>query len=270
MLDWMTTPAARVEVPAPVSEVAEFEQSSRTTAQDADTPMAIRARGLTFERAGRRLIENVDLDVRAGVITTIMGPNGAGKSLLLRLLHGLIEPSVGAVTWSGCMDPAVARAHQAMVFQRPVLLRRSVGENIGFVLKLRGGDSRDRRRAILDHVGLLDRIDQPARLLSGGEQQRLALARALTSEPHILFLDEPTASLDPASALRIEQLVRDAQKRGMTIVFVTHDVGQAKRLADDVVFLTHGQITERSAAERFFAMPRSHDARAYLDGRLVV
>lgn len=157
-----------------------------------------------------------------------------------------------------------------MVFQRPVLLRRSVAANIDFVLGLRGPSSRQRRDLLLDHVGLLPQADQPARLLSGGEQQRLALARALALEPGILFLDEPTASLDPASVVLIEEIVLEASKRGTKVLFVTHDLGQAKRLADDVVFLHRGRLEEQSPAHQFFGQPRSDVAKAYLKGQIVV
>ena len=162
------------------------------------------------------------------------------------------------------------RLRQAMVFQRPVVLRRSVGENLDFVLRLRGSRDPARRDELLDHVGLLERARQPARQLSGGEQQRLALARALATDPEILFLDEPTASLDPASIAKIEDIVRDTERRGTKGVFITHDIGQARRLARDVVFLHNGRIAEHAPAADFFASPTSDAARAYLEGRLVV
>lgn len=225
---------------------------------------------LTLERDGRLLIDRIDLALTSGGITVIMGSNGAGKSLLLRLLHGLLSPSAGEIRWGGTSLSPSIRTRQGMVFQRPVLLRRSVAANIDFALGLRKGASQERRDALLDRVGLLDRANQPARLLSGGEQQRLALVRALALEPEVLFLDEPTASLDPASVLTIEQVVRAARRSGTKIIFVTHDLNQAKRLADDVVFLHRGQLLEHSPAERFFHAPYSEVARAYLEGRIVL
>jgi tungstate transport system ATP-binding protein len=228
------------------------------------------ARGLVLEIAGRRLIDGIDLRLTEGLITVIMGPNGAGKSLLLRLLHGLIAPSAGAVLWHGAPLTEAARRRQAMVFQRPVLLRRSVAANIRFVLRLRGKADTGRIADILAMAGLAGQARQPARLLSGGEQQRLSLARALATEPEILFLDEPTASLDPASALAIEEVVRAAHRGGTKIVFVTHDVGQARRLADEVVFVHRGRVLEHSPADRFFDRPASGAARDYLAGRLVI
>lgn len=244
--------------------------ASANAAAGAPAAMPIIARGLSFDGGGRRLLDGIDLVIPAGSITMVMGPNGAGKSLLLRLLHGLIEPTGGEILWGGTSDTAKARARQAMVFQRPVLLRRSAGDNIGFVLKLRGEDTRERREALLAHVGLLDRIHQPARLLSGGEQQRLALARALASAPEVLFLDEPTASLDPASVLAIEDIVREAHQRGTKIIFVTHDIGQASRLADDIIFLHRGRLAEHTPAHQFLASPATEAARALLQGRIVL
>lgn len=224
---------------------------------------------LAFETTGgTRIIDGVDLTLNGGKLTVIMGPNGAGKSVLLRLLHGLIEPTDGDVRWGGQPISADVRRRQALVFQRPVLLRRSVGANIDFVLRLRGDLDTSERDAILDGVGLLDRAQQPARLLSGGEQQRLALARALATKPDVLLLDEPTASLDPGSTAMIEQITQDVQRTGCKVIFVTHDIGQARRLADDVIFLHQGRVVEQSAAEEFFERPQSQAARTYLEGRL--
>jgi len=227
------------------------------------------ARGLLYRVAERNLVDGIDLDIAAGSYTVVMGANGAGKSLLLRLLHGLIEPTAGTVNWGGRTLDASVRASQALVFQRPVLLRRSVLANLEFVLGLRGRVDPERCRAILSHVGLEARADQPARLLSGGEQQRLALARALALEPRVLFLDEPTASLDPASTAAIERLVGEAHTQGTTVVFVTHDIGQARRLAGEIVFLHRGRVMERTPAAEFFDRPQSQEAAGYLDGRLV-
>lgn len=228
------------------------------------------ARGLVLEIAGRRLIDDIDLRLTDGSITVIMGPNGAGKSLLLRLLHGMITPTAGSVLWQGAPLSDAARRCQAMVFQRPVMLRRSVAANIAFVLRLRGTAGPGRVDEILEQAGLAANAGQPARLLSGGEQQRLSLARALATQPEILFLDEPTASLDPASVLAIEEVVRAAHRDGTKIVFVTHDIGQARRLADEVVFVHRGRILEHTPAALFFDGPASESARDYLAGRIVM
>ncbi|MBX2806279.1 MAG: ATP-binding cassette domain-containing protein, partial [Hyphomicrobiales bacterium] len=195
---------------------------------------------------------------------------GAGKSLLLRLLHGMLQPTSGRIEWGGQPLSKEIRRRQAMVFQRPVLLRRSVAANIDFVLNLGRKAARERRDELLDHVGLLDHARQPARLLSGGEQQRLALARALALRPEVLLLDEPTASLDPASVLMIEQIVLGAHRRGTKIIFISHDPGQAKRLGDEIVFLHNGQLAEHAPAGRFFACPASKAAQAYIEGRIYI
>lgn len=230
--------------------------------------LPLRVRDLVLRFGETTVLNGLTLDLGASGCTMVMGANGAGKSLFLRLLHGLIPPTSGQIDWGG-HPAAEVTARQALVFQKPVLLRRSVAANIDFVLKARGKD-RARRAALLDHVGLSHKADQPARLLSGGEAQRLALARALATDPEVLFLDEPTASLDPASVLMIERIVSEARTRGVRIIFVTHDVGQARRMADDVVFLHRGQIVEHSPARDFFPEPQSEAARDYLSGRLVV
>jgi tungstate transport system ATP-binding protein len=232
--------------------------------------LPLHADGLTLAVGEKRLVDGIGLTLAAHTLTVVMGPNGAGKSVLLRLLHGLLQPTAGTIRWGGVPMCEAVRRRQAMVFQRPVLLRRSVAANIDFVLGLNGPATRDRRDQLLDHVGLLDFAQQPARVLSGGEQQRLALARALAVEPEVLFLDEPTASLDPASVAMIEDIVLAAHRRGTKIIFVTHDLGQAKRLADEVLFLHRGRLCEHAIANRFFSNPASAAARDYLDGRIVL
>ena len=225
---------------------------------------------LTYQAGGAVLIKGIDLALEADGVTVIMGPNGAGKSLLLRLMHGLLVPSGGRVTWGGHPLDEAVRRRQAMVFQRAVMLRRSVAANIDFVLRLRGRADPARRRDILEHAGLADRADQPARLLSGGEQQRLALARALATEPDVLFMDEPTSNLDPASTLVIEDITKAARDRGTKIVFITHDMGQARRLADDVVFMHRGKVLEHSPAAAFFNQPASAEAGDYMAGKIIL
>jgi tungstate transport system ATP-binding protein len=232
--------------------------------------LPLQVRGLVFAAGGKRLIDRVDLTLAAGALTVVMGPNGAGKSLLLKLLHGLIEPAAGRVLWGGLPAGEAVRRRQALVFQRPVLLRRSVAANVRFVLGLRGTDSETRCRELLDYVGLAELAGQPARRLSGGEQQRLALARALALEPDVLLLDEPTANLDPAATAAIEAIVQSIHRLGTKVLFVTHDLGQARRLADEVVFLHRGRVLEHTPAPDFFDQPVSREARDYLAGRLVL
>lgn len=235
--------------------------------------LPVEARGLAFEAGGRRLIDTIDLTIRTGPLTAIVGPNGAGKSLTLRLLHGLIAPTAGEVLWAGRPADAATRRRQAMVFQRPVLLRRSAAGNIRHALRARGvrrPEARARAAEALDLAGLAHLADAPARVMSGGEQQRLAVARALALRPDILFLDEPTASLDPASTLAVEALIGNAYLAGTKIVLVTHDLGQARRLADEVIFMVAGHVEERCTAERFFANPDSERTEAFIEGRIVL
>ena len=217
-------------------------------------------------RRGARVLDAADVTIEAHRRTFILGANGAGKSTLLRVLHGLVAPDRGAVTWGGRSTPP---ASQAMVFQRPVLLRRSAAANVRHALRLaavRGFEAQRRIDDALMCVGLTALADRPARVLSGGEQQRLALARAWALAPDVLFLDEPTASLDPAATRAVEAIVGDFHALGTTIVMTTHNLAQARRLADNVVFLDAGRVTEQSAAEEFFLMPRSAEARAFLEG----
>ncbi len=232
--------------------------------------LPLEARGLSYTVGDARLIDAIDLRLDDPGVTVIMGPNGAGKSLLLRLMHGLLEPSAGTLRWNGAPVDETVRRRQALLFQRPVLLRRSVRANVEFVLRLRPRRDGGEGLRLLDHVGLAAVAERPARRLSGGEQQRLAMARALALQPEVLLMDEPTASLDPASVATIEALVREAREAGTKVVFVTHDIGQARRLADDVVFLHRGRLTEHAPATEFFDRPASGEARDYLAGRLVL
>ena len=234
-------------------------------------PALIAARGLCFAAGGRQLIEGVDLDIRPGRRTVILGANGAGKSVLLRCLHGLLAPSAGAVLWRGRPLDRAARRAQAMVFQRPVLLRRSVAANLRFALAvrgIRGAERRAREAEALDRARLTELARRPARVLSGGEQQRLAVARALATRPEALLLDEPTASLDPASTLAIEALIAEAHAAGVAVILVTHDAGQARRLGDDAVFLHAGRVAEAGPAASVLDAPRSAAARAWMQGRI--
>jgi tungstate transport system ATP-binding protein len=201
----------------------------------------------------------------------VLGPNGAGKSLLLRLCHGLIRPTAGRIRWA-CADPARLRRQQAFVFQRPVLLRRSASANIAYALAVAGVPYAERRRravAALEQVGLAPLAERPARVLSGGEQQRLALARAWALAPKVLFLDEPTANLDPAATRAIEAVIAAMAEAGVKIVMTTHDLGQARRHADEIVFLHKGRLIERADAARFFACPGTPEARAFVAGELL-
>ena len=234
------------------------------------TLLPLEVESLRFEVAGESLIDGVDLEINSSGISVVMGANGAGKSLLLRLIHGLLQPTAGRIRWGGARLDANTRKRQALVFQKPVLLRRSVAANIDFVLTGRGADRSQRRDEILRAAGLYRQRQQPARLLSGGEQQKLALARALATEPRVLLLDEPCASIDSASTLQIETLLEQARAQGVKIILVTHDIGQARRLADDVAFMHGGRLLEHREAAQFFETPSSTEASAYLDGKIVI
>ncbi len=230
--------------------------------------LPLEARGLGFSAGAVHILSGIDLTVTAGAPTVILGPNGAGKSVLLRLLHGLLAPTEGEIRWA-CGD---ALGRQAMVFQRPVLLRRSALANVLYPLRLAGLPAAERaRRAAraLDLVGLSPLADRPARRLSGGEQQRLALARAAATLPEILFLDEPCASLDPGACAAVEAIIATLAERGTKIVMTTHHLGQARRLAGDVAFLHAGRLVERASAADFFAGPTSPEAAAFLRGDLL-
>lgn len=226
--------------------------------------------GLSYTVDGARIIDKVDLTMAPAGLTVFMGPNGAGKSVLMRLLHGMLTPTGGEIRWGGAPLDEQVRRRQAMVFQTPVLLRRSVRANIAFVLSLRGRVSATRCEEVLAAAGLDTLADRPARSLSGGERQRLAIGRALATEPDVLFLDEPTASLDPASMAAIEQIIGQARNRGVKMVLITHDLGQARRLGDDVVFMNRGKIVEQGPARSFFEAPQSRAAQDYLAGRIVL
>jgi tungstate transport system ATP-binding protein len=231
------------------------------------TALPLRAEGLGFSAGGIAILSDVSLTLEAGSPSIIVGPNGAGKSVLLRLLHGLLAPSTGRVLWAGD-----AARRQAMVFQRPVLLRRSVLANAVYPLKLAGvaaAEREPRARAALEMVGLAALADRPARRLSGGEQQRLALARAAALSPEALFLDEPCASLDPTATRAVEEIVGTLAARGTKIVMTTHDLGQARRLAGEVLFLNRGRLREQTPAAAFFNQPATPEAAAFLRGELV-
>jgi len=226
---------------------------------------------LTMRGQHGPIINDLSLHIEHPGVSVVMGPNGAGKSVLLRLLHGLLVPDAGSIRWNGAANSQKIRLDQALLFQRPVMLRRSVMANIQFVLHQRGLPSNAGVcKTWLERLHLGHKSQQAARRLSGGEQQRLALARALALEPRVLFMDEPAASLDPSSTKTIEDVVMEQKRLGTKIIFVTHDVAQARRVADEVIFLHHGQVLEHSPATDFFDHPRSEEARRYLAGEIVL
>ena len=228
--------------------------------------LPLRVEGLGFAANGKQLLDAVSFTLPKGGITVIIGPNGAGKSLTLRLCHGLLAPSAGTVCWHA---ESMLRRH-AMVFQRPVMLRRSARANIIHALHAFGmADVPSRADNALARFGLMAMADRPARLMSGGEQQRLAIARAWALEPEVLFLDEPSSQLDPGATRQIEEIITTLAAEGMTIVMSTHDIGQARRLSQRVLFFNKGRLIEDSSSATFFSAPVSPEARAFIAGELL-
>ena len=232
--------------------------------------LPLRVQHLAFEANGTQLLDDVGFTLEAGRRTVLLGPNGAGKSLLLRLCHGLLRPTSGKIQWSAGAQRA--NRQQAMVFQRPVMLRRSTISNITHALAVRGV-AREKRKAraesALEIAGLAELARRPARLLSGGEQQRLALARAWATEPDILFLDEPCASLDPAATHYVEALIEGFHADGTKIFMATHDLMQARRIGDEILFLHKGRLLESGDATAFFVQPKTKEGRAFIAGELL-
>ena len=231
--------------------------------------LPLRVSGLGYAAGGAPLLDGLSFTLDRGPPTVILGPNGAGKSLLLRLCHGLLTPSAGRIVWN---DGGAGPGRHALVFQRPVMLRRSVAANIDYALGGHGLGRAERRRRVEEALrlgGLEALAGRSARVLSGGEQQRLAIVRAWACRPAVLFLDEPTANLDPAATGVIERLIAGIDAAGSKIVMTTHDLGQARRLAGEVLFLHRGRLIEHGPAEAFFAGPATAEARAFIAGSLL-
>ena len=228
---------------------------------------------VTLQRAGVRFgevtaLHGIDLALNRGDRLALVGANGSGKTTLLRLLHGLVAPSEGQCQQHALL-PEARPAVGAMLFQRPFLLRLSARRNVSLGLWLRGLPRAERAEATeraLRRVGLASLASRPARELSGGQQQRLALARAWALKPDVLFLDEPTASLDPSAKREVEQLIEDFAGEGMTVVLATHNLGQAKRLATRVIYLEGGRIHADLPTEAFFDGPLAGPAQLFLKG----
>lgn len=232
--------------------------------------LPLRLQDVVFAVGERRIIDGLTLEIHAGPRCMIVGPNGAGKSVLLRLCHGLLRPTSGTIRWHAPeVDGAPRR--QAMVFQRPVMLRRSAIANVVYALKVGRVPPELRTelaREALRKVGLEALATSPARALSGGEQQRLALARVWALKPEVLFLDEPTANLDPGATHEIEKVIDAMHAVGTKIVMVTHNLGQARRLGDEILFLHQGRLVEHSPVTSFFRRPQSAEAAQFLEGEL--
>ena len=232
--------------------------------------MALSLSGVTVRRRGKDILGPITLEMPATGFTIVLGPNGSGKTTLLKVLHGVERISGGALTWS--VPEAEARQSQAYVFQSPIMLRRSVAQNLAYPLQLAGVAKPEITNRVSDwagRIGLAAALDRSATRLSGGEKQKLAVGRALIRQPKVLFLDEPCANLDGRSTREIEALLMGASRAGTRIIMTTHDLGQARRLASDVVFLLSGQVHERGPAATFFANPEQPETIAFLKGDIV-
>lgn len=232
--------------------------------------LPVSIKGGMVKRRGKTLLGPIDLMIGQAGFTIILGPNGSGKTTLLRALHGLERLSAGQINWQTPLGQA--QQQQAFVFQTPIMMRRSVRDNLAYPLQLQGAGKIAVQGAVADwaeRIALQDALNRPAPQLSGGEKQKLALARALIRAPQMLFLDEPCANLDGRATREIETILQNAQADGTRILMATHDIGQAKRLASDVIFLMHGKITETGTAQNFFAGPTTAEAAALLKGDIV-
>jgi len=236
--------------------------------RDRPTTLPISFQDVGYVAGTTPILRDVTLSITSGPPTVLLGPNGSGKTTFLKLAMGLLTPVAGNIVYSEHRN--VVRRRQAIVFQKPVMLRRTAARNVAFALKAAGREQDAPAIArLLVAVGLEALAERPARRLSAGEQQRLALARALARDPEVLFLDEPTASLDPAATKAVEEIVTCTAESGVKIVMSTHDLGQARRLAGDILFLAKGRVMEHGPAAAFFAEPATSEAKCFLAGGLV-
>lgn len=233
-------------------------------------PMSVRLSDVSVKRRGKAILGPVNLDLGSDGFTIVMGPNGAGKTTMLKVLHGVERVTSGLVAWS--LPDADARQAQSYVFQSPIMLRRSVRQNLAFPLQLVREDKDRIAQRVTEwarRIGLENALERPAPRLSGGERQKLALGRALIRDPKVLFLDEPCANLDGSSTREIEAILLAAREAGTRIIMTTHDIGQARRLATDVVFLLNGRLMEHTEAPNFFSSPVTPQAAGFLKGDIV-
>ncbi len=237
-----------------------------------DTLFPARLDDIGFVAEGRQLLSGITTRIGRVPITVLLGPNGAGKTLLMRICRGLLIPTRGSVSW-GNADIGRLGVRVGYVPQHPVMLRRSVEANVTYALAL-AGVPRQRRseaaRSALAAVRLEGFARTGARRLSGGERQRLAIARAWSQRPAALLMDEPASHLDPAATTSIEESIEAVRDAGTRIILCTHDLNQARRLADEVVFMHHGRILEQASGSVFFDRPQSEEARRFVAGELLV
>ena len=216
----------------------------------------------------RKILSSLNLSINSDDVTVIMGPNGAGKSIFLKILNGILTPTSGCITWNNKKQFSDTLNTQAFVFQKPILLRRSVIANLDYMDSVLGYKKKISKDRLLEIVQLKKQKNQPARMLSLGEQQRLSLVRSLMLRPNLLLLDEPTANLDPASTKIIEDIILNLKMMGIKIIFVTHNILQAKRIADDIIFLNEGKMVEHLNKQEFFFNSKSIEVQNYLNGIL--
>ena len=232
-------------------------------------PLQIKA--ISLRRGGRVILGPISWDLAGKGITVLMGPNGSGKTSFLRAMHGLERINQGSLHWSAALK--AVRERQSFVFQTPILMRRSVLDCIAYPLlldKIPRTEARRRAAEAAARVGLGALLDQPAQVISGGEKQKLALARALVRGPELLFLDEPCANLDGRSTREIEAILCDARDAGTRIVMSTHNLGQARRLADDILFLYNGQLVEAGPKTTLLEAPATSEMAAFINGDLLL
>ena len=232
--------------------------------------LPLKLENASVRKRGKVILDDISTELTPVGFTVVMGPNGSGKTTLLRLMHGLERPRSGSVKWS--VTDEAARSRQAFVFQTPVMLRRSVLDNIAYPLIAHGearATAREHASTWAADVGLGASLSLNARHLSGGERQKLAIARALIVKPEVVFLDEPTTNLDGQSMKEIEAILLTANQNGTRVILTTHDIGQARRLATDILFLNKGKLCEQGGATGFFKKPNSTAAQAYIKGDIV-
>lgn len=238
---------------------------------DSVNALPLQIANLQIAKKGNLLLNNVTLKIESTGVTIILGPNGAGKSLLLRAAHGLEAINKGTIKWNA-YKPEPQQAWRSYIFQKPVLLRRTVRANLEYVLSLHDVSKSDYSSLIkvaLEQTGLSSIAERNARVLSGGEQQRLNIARAWVLHPKVMLLDEPTAELDPSGTAVIERLIETIAQQGTKIIMTTHDLGQAHRLANDILFLHQGKLVEHTKVSRFFKNAETQLARDFIAGKLL-
>ena len=229
------------------------------------------AENISYEVKNKKLIRDVNLEINSTGSTIILGHNGSGKSLLLKLLHGVITPNSGKVTWNN-NTPSTQQYWRTYLLQTPTFFKQTVQYNIEFVLRIAGipaNEHESRCQQALNICGLANMNQRNTHSLSGGELQKLSLARAWVLEPNVVLLDEPTVALDPPSVIGFEKIIHQFKQSNTKVIMTTHDLAQAKRLADEIVFIDAGKVIEQSPAKKFFLGPQSIQAQNFISGNLI-